>query len=433
MGKYSSVRVKRHGRSRKLKNLNLDKILASSWTLWGLSIFLAVGMWVYVTGIEESEYITRQFSCPIEYRGLDSQTIVRGRLSEVDIEVRGSEEAIMKLDYNLVKAYVDARNLVPGKRYTVNINVELPVSINLVSCFPSQTTLDLVRQVTRLMTVETVLPQNIPEGHYIEGVEIIPKEVGIRGAEDDVVKIGAVRITPTIDELQEGGEHLMAVKFSQSEAFEGSVAVEPAQVRFHGNLVRGLPRKRVPVNVRLTGKLDDDYEIRAVTTDPSEIQIEGKVEDLAKIETVDTEVIDISSAKENQTIVAPLRQPEIEGVSLVNNSSVRVSLQLSETRAETLLTNIPVKLQNADVSQNWEAAPSNVSITIEGRPSLIAKLSREDVDIKAYVDMTNIFMAPITLPVKAEIVSNDYAFRVTKIEPQNITINISENGLDFPK
>ena len=416
-----------------LKNYNLDKFLSSSWTLWGLSILLAVGMWVYVTGIEESEYVTRQFSCPIEYRGLDSQTIVRGRLSEVDIEIRGSEEAIMHLDYNSVKAYVDARNLAPGKRYTININVDLPININLVSCYPSQATLDLVRQVTRLMTVETVLPQNIPDGHYIEGVEIIPKEVGIRGAEDDVVKIGSVRITPTIEELQEGGERLMAVKLSQSEAFEGSVAVEPAQVRFHGNLVRGLPRKRVPVNVRLTGKLDDDYEIRAVTTEPSEIQIEGSREDLAKIEAVDTELIDVSSATENQSIVVPLRQPDVKGVSIVNNPSVKVGLQLSETRAETLLTNIPVELRNFDSTHTWEAVPSNVSLTIEGRPSVISKISSENINIKAYVDMTNIFMAPVTLPVKTEIISSDYVLKITKIDPQNITINELENDLDFSK
>ena len=416
----------------KLKKYNFDEILSSSWTLWGISILIAVSMWVYVTGLEESEYITRQFTCPIEYRGLDPQIIVRGRLSEADVEIRGPEEAITRLDYNSVKAYVDARNLVPGKRYTVNIDVDTPPDINLVSCFPSQTVLDLVRQVTRLMTVETVLPQDIPEGHYVEGVEIIPKEVGIKGAEDDVAKIGSVRITPTIEELRNGGEHLMAVKFSQSEAFADSVAIEPAQVRFHGSLVRGLPRKRVPVNVRLTGKLDSDYEIRAVTTDPSEVQIEGNTEDLAKIETIDTEVIDISSGTEDRTIVAPLRQPEIQGVSLVNASSVKVSLQLSEARAETLLANIPVEIRNAALSQKFEASPTGVSVTIEGRPSLIANLSRENISIDAYVDMTNIFMTPVTLPVKAEIISND-SFRVTRVDPQNITINDLGNGLDFSK
>ena len=407
----------------KLKNFDLDKILTSSWALWIISISLSVGMWLYVTGMEESEYITRKFSCPLEYRGLDSQLILRGRLSEVDVEIRGSEEAIMRLDYNSVKAYVDARNLAPGKKYTLNINVDTPININLISCFPSQTTLDLVRQITRLMTVETILPQNIPEGHYIEGVEIIPKEVGVRGAEDDVAKIGSVRITPTIEELQQDGERLMAVKLSQSEAFEGSVTVEPAQVRFHGNLVRGLPRKRVPVNVRLTGKLDNDYEIRAITTDPSEVQIEGNVEDLAKIENIDTEVIDVSMITESQSMVAPLRQPDVEGVSLVNNSSVRVSLQLSEARAEKMLTNIPIELREiSDASQNWGCSPANVSITIEGRPSLIANLSEDDIEIKAYVDMTNIFMAPVTLPVRAEIISSD-SFRITRIDPQNVTIS----------
>ena len=406
----------------KLKSLDIDRILTSSWALWIISIATAVFMWIYVTGIEESEYITRKFSCPVEYRGLDAQTILRGRLYEVDVEIRGPEEAIMRLDYNAVLAYVDARNLVPGKKYTVNINVETPSNINLVSCFPSQATLDLVRQVTRLMTVETVLPQNIPEGHYVEGVEIIPKEVGIRGAEDDVVKIGSVRVTPTIEELQEGGERLMAVKFSQSEPFNGSVTVEPAQVRFRGNLVRGLPRKRVPVNVRLTGKLDADYEVRSITTDPSEVQIEGNAEDIAKVEGIDTEVIDVSSVTEDKVIVSPLKQPEVEGVSLVNNSSVRVSLQLSEARAEKMLTNIPVELRNLpDTPEDWIANPRSVSVTIEGRPSLIANMSENDVEIKAFVDMSNIFMTPVTLPVRAEIVSGD-AFTITRIEPQNVTI-----------
>ncbi|MBQ7196240.1 MAG: hypothetical protein IJS40_02385 [Synergistaceae bacterium] len=410
----------------KLKNFDFDKVITSSWALWILSISLSVFMWIYVTGIEESEFINRKFSCPLEYRGLDSQVILRGRLSEVDVEIRGSEEALMRLDYNSVKAYVDARNLVPGKKYTLNINVETPANISLISCFPSQATLDLVRQISRLVTVETILPQNIPEGHYIEGVEIIPKEVGIRGAEDDVAKVGSVRITPTIEELQEGGERLMAVKLTQSEAFEDNVTVEPAQVRFHGTLVRGLPRKRVPVNVRLTGKLDNDYEIRAVTTEPSEIQIEGTLEDLAKVETIDTEVIDVSMITENQSIVTPLRQPEVEGVSLVNNSSVRVSLQLSEARAETMLTNIPIEIREvADKSQNWEASPMNVSVTIEGKPSIIANLSKDDINIKAYVDMTNIFMTPVTLPVRAETTSED-VFRITKIDPANVTVNNME-------
>ena len=406
----------------RLKNFDLNTILTSSLFLWIISITASVLMWVYVTAMDESAYITRKFTCPLEYRGLDAQAVLRGRLSEVDVEVRGPEEAIMRLDYNTVAAYVDARYLTAGKRYTVNINVDTPAAISLVSVFPSQAVLDLVRQVTRLMTVDTVLPSDIPAGYYIDGAEIIPHEVGIRGAEDDVAKVGSVRITPTLEELQEGRELLMPVKFSQSVPFEGAVAIEPAQVRFRGLLVRGLPRKRVPVNVRLSGLLNPDYEVRSIITDPSEVQIEGNAEDLALIDAVDTEVIDVTGLNSDRVIVAPLKKPEAENISLVNTSGVKVSIYLSEARAERVLTNIPVEIRGTDTPQNWVSLPASVSVAIEGTPSLIESFSEDDVHVTAYVDMSNIFMSPVTMPVHAEIVSGE-PFRITRIEPANVTVN----------
>lgn len=406
----------------KLKNFDLNAVLTSPVFLWLISISASVLMWVYVTGMDESTYITRKFTCPLEYRGLDTQAVLRNRLSEVDVEVRGPEDAVLRLDYNSVTAFVDARYLSAGKRYTLNINVQTPGSINLVSVFPSQAVLDLVRQVTRLMTVDTVLPGDIPAGYYIDGAQIIPREVGIRGAEDDVAKVGSVRITPTLEELQEGREMLMPVKFSQSEPFDGAVTIEPAQVRFRGLLVRGLPRKRVPVNVRLSGLLNPDYEVRSIITDPSEVQVEGSAEDLALIDAVDTEVIDVSGMDTDKIIVAPLKMPDTGNVSIVNASGVRVSIYLSEARAERVLTNIPVEFRGSENARNWISIPASVSVAVEGRPSLIENFDMDAVKIRAYVDLSNIFMSPVTLPVHAEIVSGD-AFRITRTDPANVTVN----------
>lgn len=216
----------------------------------------------------------------------------------------------------------------------------------------------------------------------------------------------------------------MPVKFSQSVPFEGAVAIEPAQVRFRGSLVRGLPRKRVPVNVRLSGLLNPDYEVRSIITDPSEVQIEGNAEDLALIDAVDTEVIDVTGLNSDRVIVAPLKQPEGESVSLVNTSGVKVSIYLDEARAERVLTNIPVEFMGTPAPQNWVSMPSSVSVAIEGRPSMIEAFREADnaLQVSAYVDMSNIFMSPVTLPVHAEIVSGE-VFRITRIEPANVTVN----------
>ena len=404
----------------KLKNIDLDTIMTSPPVLWIISITIAVTMWFYVTSTDEAAYITREFSVPVEYSGLSSQTILRDRLSEVYIKLRGPETSMLRLNDNDVTAYIDARNYSEGKRYNANINVNLPPDIMLVSCTPSQTTVTLARSVTRLMNVETVLPASIPEGYYVENVEILPKEVAIKGAEDDIAKVASIRITPTIEELQAGREQLMAVKFAQSEPFESPVALEPAQVRFKGVLVRGLPKKRVPVNVKLSGTLDSDYEVRSIITDPSEVQVEGSAEDLASFEGVDTEIIDVSAMKADSVIIAPLKHPEAGGVSLTGTSSVKVSIMLSEARAERMLNNIPVEFINTE--ESWISSPATVSVSIEGRPSLIENFGSNGEVIRAYADMENIFMAPVTLPVKAEILSGDN-FSVVRVEPANVTVN----------
>lgn len=407
----------------KIANKNIDDILTSPWALWLISITTAVALWFYVTETEESDYVSRKFTCPLEYRSLDPQAVLRGRVQEVDVEIRGLEKDIARLNYDAIACFVDARNLAPGKRYTQNVSVALPPDITLVSCVPSQVVLDLVRQIVRLMPVEVVLPQDIPEGQYLEGVEVIPREVGVRGIETDVAKVGSLRAMPTAEELQSGKELILPLKFVQSEPFDGAVTLEPAQVRFKGTLARGLPKRRVPVNARLSGGLDADHEILSVVTDPSEVPIEGKLELLDRVEAVETETVDISQFTANQAVVVPLKAPDVEGVSLSGVKSVRLTLQLGEVKAGKTLSNVPVEVRGSDKS--WMVNPASVAVTLEGVPSKIEDLSVGDVGLRAWADLSNIFVTPVVLPVRAELASDD--FKVVKIEPSTVTVNAAED------
>ena len=101
-----------------------------------------------------------------------------------------------------------------------------------------------------------------------------------------------------------------------------------------------------------------------------------------------------------------------------------MNFQLGETRAERKLTNIPVEIRGSSESDKYTCSPLRISVTIEGRPSLIEAFEPGGNTIRAYADMSNIFMTPVTLPVRTEIISED-VFRVTRIEPQNVTVNVS--------
>ena len=406
----------------------IDKILASSWALWAISVAAAAAMWFYVTSTEESEYATRKFSCPLEYRALDPQVMLRGRVPEVEVEIRGLERDIARLDYDAIVCFVDARNLTPGKRYTQNVGITLPPNITLVSCVPSQVVLDLARQVTRLMPIELILPEDVPEGYYLEGVETLPREVAVRGGEGDLLKIGALRVMPTAEELQLGRELLLPVKFAQSEPFEDSVLLEPHQVRVRGTLARGLPRRRVPVNARISGQPDGDYEVRSVVTDPSEVQLEGPLAQLNKVAAVDTETVDISLLSTDQTLVVPLRLPDLEGVSLSGSPSVRLTLHLGEARAGKQMAGVPVGIRGAP-GRRWRVSPPAVTVTLEGPPSRMGKLSEESVGLRVWADLSSIYVTPATLPVRTAVASGE--FRVVKVDPPTVTIDAAEGSERF--
>lgn len=409
-----------------ISSKNIDEILTSPWCLWAISVAAALLMWFYVTESDGGGYVTRQFSCPIEYRSLDPQATLRNKVSEVNIEVRGLEEVMARLDYDSISCVVDLRDLSPGKKYTQEVKVNLPPRVSLVSSTPSQVVVDLLRQVVRLMTVEVALPQDIPDGQYLEGVEIVPKEVAVRGGEKDISKIGAVQVQPTLQELQSGKELFLPVKLSQSEPFEDEVNLEPTQVRMKGALVRGLPKKKVPVNVRLTGKPSSDFEVKAVVTEPSEVQVEGTAARLARISAVDTETVDISWISADQHLVVPLKAPDVRGVSIVDLKSVRLSVQLEPVRATTQFPNVPVTLRQGEAAAGWAITPPSVVVTVEGTPSRMADIHPGDVGLQAYVDVSSIFVDSAALPVRTEIASKD--LKVVKIEPPTVTVTAVEGS-----
>ncbi|RRD64862.1 CdaR family protein [Fretibacterium sp. OH1220_COT-178] len=410
-----------------ISSKNFDEILTSPWSLWAISVTAALLMWFYVMESDESGYVTRRFSCPLEYESLDAQATLRNKVSEVDVEIRGLEEVLARFDYDSVSCVVDLRNLSPGKKYTQDVRVNLPPNVSLVSCTPSQVVVDLLRQVVRLMPVEVVLPQDIPDGQYLEGVEIVPKEIAIRGGEKDISKIGAIQIQPTVQELQSGKELLLPVKLSQSEPFDEEVALEPSQVRMRASLVRGLPKKKVPVNLRLSGKPSSDYELKAVVTDPSEVYLEGPASRLSQISSVETETVDISWLSADQMLVVPLKAPNVKGVSILNVKSVRLSVHLEPAKATTQFSNIPVAIRAGSGESEWAAAPSVVVVTVEGLPSRIADIRPEDVGLQAYVDLSNIFVDSAALPVRVEIASED--LKVVKIEPPTVTVSTAEGSV----
>jgi len=238
-----------------------------------------------------------------------------------------------------------------------------------------------------------------------------------------VAKIGSVSVAPTFAELQAGKELFLPVNITQSVPFEDEVILEPSQVRINAILATGMPRKRVPVNVRLIGTPSGDFAVRTLITDPAEVMVEGEKGSLDRISAVETETVDITGLSADQTMVVPLRAIEDEGISAVNVSSVRLSIFLEPIFAQKMISNVEISVEGVDEQARWTVAPSVVEVTIEAPPSIIDTFD-QDSQLRAFVDVSGIFLRRAVLPVWAAVESED--FKVVRVEPSTVTVNALE-------
>ena len=104
--------------------------------------------------------------------------------------------------------------------------------------------------------------------------------------------------------------------------------------------------------------------------------------------------------------------------------SVRLTVTLSELKAGKQLTNVPIQVRGSEADQ-WVVSPASAAVIIEGTPSRVEEVTPESVGLSLYVDLSNIFITPADLALRAEVASAD--FRVVKIEPSTVTVNAAEN------
>ncbi|MDR1732870.1 MAG: hypothetical protein LBR61_12340 [Synergistaceae bacterium] len=401
----------------------LDNILESPVVLWGISILVAVSMWFYVRDSEDSGLARRKFLCQLEYRETMPQILVKNTISQIEVEVGAPESVMNRLRHDSIVCELDLVGLSPGK-YREEVKVTLPQNVTLYSVNPSEVDIELVRQTTRVFQVEVTLPRNIPSGQYLESVEVVPKEVHIKGTEKDLAKIGAVNIEPTFEELSGGQELLLPLTVSRSEPFDDEVVIEPQQVKMNATLVRGLPRKKVPVTVRMSGKPVGDYAVRSMTTEPAEVMLEGTQEKLNGISSIDTETVDITGVSADQTLVVPLRLPRGKDVKVIDVRSVKLQVSLESISTQKRFSNVPVAVEGAAGGKKWTVTPPVVDVVVEGTPSLVSSLDLNALGFRAWVNVSGIFLRSATLPVRASPVSED--LKSIRIIPATVSLTVVE-------
>ncbi len=395
---------------------SIDRLLSSRTTLKVISLIVAVLVWYYIAA-ERGTEIVRTVSVPLEFLNVPADMSISTTVREVDIQVSGTRETAFSLT-GAIASQVDLKGLEPGL-HRRPIQAILPSGIRLVEVSPPFVDLELTRMGARLLPVRVKMPDDLPPGYRIEGFAVNPSEVLVKGPENLLSGIENVWITPTLEQILEEKDLTLPVVSSPERDQGAPFMIEPGDAVYSFRLVRGFPRRTVPVRVELRGEPDRNFQIEAVAVDPPEVMIQGPLESIDRIDQVFLEPLNVSGLSGDTTRVVPLENPA-EDVQIVQDTSVRVRLLLAERIESRLYARIPVRLTGRSIYPGWRVEPSEVSVYLEGAPSDLDAAESSGSPVEVVVDVTNLVSQKITVPVKVNIKFR--GLTLSGVEPANVTV-----------
>lgn len=261
----------------------------------------------------------------------------------------------------------------------------------------------------------------VPYGLTVLEPSVTPTSVTVSGPESIVRLVDAaqarVLVQPSGLDVDQTVD-LLAVDVSGNVL--SPVEIEPGSARVRMKVGSQLQTRTLPVRPSLRGSPLDGWEVASVDVVPSVVLVEGEVDELAGLEWIETEPIDLAGASGSLGVTAPLALPA--GVSAVGGSAARVEIVLRPaTGTRTLQVALVVAGGRAD--RSYELSVGRVSVTVGGELALLDAI--ETAGLVATIDVAGLDVGVRSLAVRLELPDG---VSLLSLSPTTVTVEASVGG-----
>jgi YbbR domain-containing protein len=162
------------------------------------------------------------------------------------------------------------------------------------------------------------------------------------------------------------------------------VRIEPASARVTIPVFSDRLSKTLPISPQVTGSPAAGFELASATVTPRFVTVEGDVDELEKLQTIDTAPISVSGYSSSQTIDAPLVLPT--GIVALDVQSVKVDIVVRAVTASRTFE-VGLRITGAKPGLAYATDLDRVRITVGGGTAdldrLIGATLAADLDVSA--------------------------------------------------
>ncbi|MDR1481985.1 MAG: hypothetical protein LBI74_05105 [Synergistaceae bacterium] len=389
----------------------------------GLSVFFAVALWLFVTW-DGSALSTSVMSVPLRQRDIPDGYLISCDIKEISVRIEGRVEMLAIMARNSINAVVSVQDMTPG-RYRLPVHLSLPDGVRALDYSPRIVECELLRLIERRLRPSLTLGDTLPDGIWLDNVQITPAEVTVKGPESDILAVRRAEARVVSSDITSGASREARVVLLGDAGEIKGLNIEPASVAVKANLIRSEDLARIPVRAQAVGTPGGGLSIGSVTVSPDVVAIRVTEGSLSVLTEILLDEIDMTGHTEDVNIDLPVEIPTSSGV-LIGPEVVNVQVKLKSVFESRTFVGIPIKIEGKSDYEGWSISPPSVSITVERSLNSSDPFDMSSPPFDLYVDVTNVVSSRIVLPVLMRNVS--YGMKIIRAEPSQVTLEAVESA-----
>ena len=376
------------------KNKNKNKTLIPKI----ICLLLSFGLWIYVSNVENPVRTYELRKVPVELINLDSLEDLKLAISDnqkftVDLKLEGSSAEITKVkpeDFKL-EADLSSYALKLGEN-TVPIKIiDCPENISIQNSSFLAIKVNLEKLISKDLSIQSKVKLNFKDNIYETSKDISPNKVTVTGAESTIGRINSAIIEGEEKDISSSFEKSYDIKFIDSKGAEvEGISSNVSSAKLSVGVSHG---KSVPINFKMTGTVKNGLELKGYELSSNYINIIGNADTLSKVQSIDTETVDISKLEDSTELDVKLIIPDNISVK-DGQKSIKVKFTISSSNQATAdnaiskTLEIPVKYNGLRDNLDVQLKSNKVSVTITGPQSEINKIT--ETSLEATINLSDV-------------------------------------------
>ena len=399
-----------------------------------ISILAALAVWIYVD-LEKAPSVTANYrGIPVEFINEDTVLadnnlmLLDGYDATVDLKLEAPRKELRKLDTENIRLIVDTSNIAGTGVKSLRWNIYFPdtVSSNNVKVADASAYTVTVT-VGELFTKEVPVYCDVvgqPAEGYVSGtLKISPDTLILHAQRENLLDVSYAKVTLDVTEAKR-----TLVKSMNAELFDyNDNPVDAENIRISNGLVQVtqpiFTTKEVPLIINFTGAAGSIGDSVQCSIYPASVTLLGEEEELAAINSISLETIDVqklaASQKKNYTIKAP------DNTYLLGSNTIATAT-ITVTGTTEKVVNVS-DITCAKVKEGLEAeVPGSLSLTVWGNVEEVDEIQAENITVTA--DLSEV-SEPGTYSVSVVATINGYSDVAVKGTYQ-VTVYVTESEIE---